>query len=288
MIKFFLRMCSLLPLRAAHALGAALARLLIIFPNQPKHICQTNVRLCFPHLSAGEQQQLVKKILVETGKTATEIGALWLWDTQRILNLVKKVSGEEAVEAAKNNNRGIILAAPHHGAWEMCGLYISSHYPLTALYRPPRMAGLETLIRNARQRAGGRYVPTNAQGVKALYQTLRNNEFVGILPDQDPRNEGGVFAPFFGVEANTMSLLPRLARKSQAAVFFIFAERLTKGQGYHIRIIPADDAIASADMREAASALNRGVEQCVAHCPEQYQWVYKRFRSRPQGEPGLY
>ena len=287
-IKWLIRFFALLPLPIAHVCGAWLARLLIWLPNKPKRICQTNIRLCFPHLSTVERNAFVKQALIETGKTVSETGALWLWPKTKLLNLVKQVSGEAALQEAVKQNRGVIIAAPHIGAWEMVGLYWSALHPFTALYRPPKMKQLDQFIRRARERCGSRLVPTNAQGVKALYQGIRKNEFIGILPDQDPGVDGGVYAPFFGIEANTMTLLPRLARKSGAAVFFVFAERLAKGCGYHMHIIPAPEGIDSANTTIAATALNLGVEQCIRLSPAQYQWIYKRFKRRPGNEAGFY
>ncbi len=287
-IRFLIRFWSLLPLRLAHACGAVLAHIVMWFPNKPMNICRTNICLCYPKMSAAQQQSLVKRIFMETGKTVTEIGALWLWRRDKVLDLVKKVSGEEALLEAVAQKRGVIIAAPHIGAWEMVGLYWASRFPMTSLYRPPKMSELDQFVRSARERSGARLVPTNTQGVKALFHAIRKNEFIGILPDQDPGDEGGVFAPFFGIETNTMTLLPRLARKSGAAVFFVFAERLPKGLGFHMHVIPATNDIASADLVTAATALNQGVERCIQLCPEQYQWIYKRFKRRPTGESSLY
>jgi KDO2-lipid IV(A) lauroyltransferase len=287
-VKFLIRFWSLLPLRLAHACGAILAHIVIWFPNKPMNICRKNVRLCYPELSAAQQQALVKRIFVETGKTVTEIGALWLWPKDRLLKLVKKISGEEALLKAVEQKRGVIIAAPHIGAWEMVGLYWASRFPMTSLYRPPKMSEFDQFVRSARERCGARLVPTNTQGVKALLHAIKKNELIGILPDQDPGDEGGVFAPFFGIETNTMTLLPRLARKSGAAVFLVFAQRLPKGQGFHMHVIPAPEDIASADLLTAATALNQGVERCIRLCPTQYQWIYKRFKKRPAGEPGFY
>lgn len=288
LLKLAVRCWALLPLRVAHGQGALLARLLIWLPNKPKKICQTNIARCYPQLSAAQQKSLVKNILIETGKTVTEIGALWLWPQQKLLKLVKSVSGEEALRAAMEQKRGVIVASPHIGAWEMAGLYWSSRYPFTALYRPPRMTELGEFVRSARERYGSRLVPTNATGVKALFQGIKNNEMIGILPDQDPGDDGGVFAPFFNIPVNTMTLLPRLARKTHAAVFFTFAERLPKGRGYHIHVLPAAETIASDDLVTAARAVNEGVEQCIQLCPAQYQWIYKRFKRRPPGQKGFY
>lgn len=287
-IRFLIRFWSLLPLRLAHASGAVLARIVLWFPNKPANICRTNIRLCYPTMSAAQQQALVKRIFTQTGKTVTEMGALWLWRKDKVLGLVKKISGEEALLEAVARKRGIIIAAPHIGAWEMVGLYWASRFPMTSLYRPPKMSEFDPFVRSARERSGARLVPTNTQGVKALFHAIRKNEFIGILPDQDPGDEGGVFAPFFGIETNTMTLLPRLARKSGAAVFFVFAQRLSRGQGFHMHVVPAPQDIASADLVTAATALNQGVERCIQLCPEQYQWIYKRFKKRPEGEPGFY
>jgi len=288
LIKLAIHFWSLLPLRMAHGLGAALARLLIWLPNKPRTIGEINIRLCYPDLPPTQQKNLLRNVLIETGKTVTETGALWLWPPARLLKLVKSVSGEELLLAAVKQERGVIIAAPHIGAWELVGLYLSSRYPFTALYRPPRISALDQFIRVARERCGSRLVPTNAAGVKALFQGIRKNEFIGILPDQDPGEDGGVFAPFFSISANTMTLLPRLARKSGAAVFFVFAERLPKGHGYHMHILPAAVTIADDDPVRAATAVNEGVERCIRLCPAQYQWIYKRFKRRPPGEARFY
>ena len=130
-------------------------------------------------------------------------------------------------------------------------------------------------------------MPSDAGGVRSLYQTLREGGVVAILPDQEPGAGGGVFAPFFGIEAQTMLLLSRLARKTGAAVFFGYCERLPGGR-YRMRFHAAGPDIADSDPRTAATALNRGVEACVRECPAQYAWSYRRFRTRPPGEPPLY
>jgi KDO2-lipid IV(A) lauroyltransferase len=97
-----------------------------------------------------------------------------------------------------------------------------------------------------------------------------------------------VYAPFFGEPALTMTLLPRLARRTGAAVLFVFVERLPRARGYRMHWLPAPEGIADADPVISATALNRGVEACVALCPEQYQWTYRRFKARPDGGPNRY
>jgi KDO2-lipid IV(A) lauroyltransferase len=159
---------------------------------------------------------------------------------------------------------------------------------MTSLYRPPRQAYLGKLIRQGRERAGASLVPTDAGGVRALYKALGRGELIAILPDQDPDRAAGVFAPFFGVQANTMTLLSRLASKSDATVLMAYAERLANGEGYHLHFENTEDALADTDTLLATTQLNHAVEQCALQHPAQYQWAYKRFKTRPEGEGRFY
>jgi KDO2-lipid IV(A) lauroyltransferase len=170
----------------------------------------------------------------------------------------------------------------------MAGLYYSSRYPLTILYRPSRV-GMDELSCQGRGRLGGRVVATDAAGIRALLGALRRGEVLGILPDQDPGEEGGgVFASFFEIAASTMTLVSRLALKTGAPVFLTWAERLPQGRGYTLHLQPLPDVTAAASLEESATALNRGVEAAVRTLPAQYLWAYKRFKTRPLGQPKLY
>ena len=287
-ITSLLRLTALLPLPLTHAIGALLGWLLWRIPSAPRRIAARNLALCFPELTPTERDRLLRRNLMETGRGLLELGPLWLWPGQRVLALVRgSVAGEEALAATVRQQRGAILLTPHLGAWEMAGLYYSSRHPLTILYRPSRL-GLDELSVRGRGRVGGKVVATDARGVRALLTSLRNGEILGILPDQDPGEEGGVFAPFFGIAANTMTLVSRLALKTGVPVFLTWAERLPCGRGYalHLRALP--EVTAAASLEVSAAALNQGVEAAVRSLPAQYLWVYKRFKTRPPGEAKLY
>src|SRR3569623_1838123 len=182
----------------------------------------------------------------------------------------------------------LIRPAERRGRLKPCEHACSARYPLTSLYRPPRMREMDALVRRGRERLGARLVPVDAGGVRALYQTLARGEVIGMLPDQEPGAGNGLFAPLFGIEANAMALLPRLAIKAGAPVIFCYAERLSWGRGYHLHFIPAPSAIQAAPIEHAVRVMNEGVEALVRRCPQQYQWGYKRFRTRPAGEKPLY
>jgi len=149
-----------------------------------------------------------------------------------------------------------------------------------------------SMPRRVELRARGALAPEQVRaegaGVRTLYKRLQAGGTVGILPDQQPKQGDGEFAPFFGVPALTMVLLPRLAQRTGATVLFAFAERLPHGAGFRVRFRAAPDGIAAADLPTAVAALNRGVEECVQLAFEQYQWHYKRFQLRPDGGTNPY
>ncbi|MDS4020348.1 MAG: lysophospholipid acyltransferase family protein [Candidatus Competibacter sp.] len=290
-ITGLLRLAAILPLPLAHAIGALLGWLLWRLPCAPQRIAERNLTLCFPELAPAERDRLLRRNLMETGKGLLELGPLWLWRGERVLGLIQgPVAGEAELTVSANRKQGAILITPHLGAWEMAGLYYSSRHPLTILYRPSRV-GLDELSRKGRGRLGGRVVATDASGLRALLTALRKGEVLGILPDQDAGGMGdgdSKFAPFFGVAASTMTLVSRLALKTGAPVFLTWAERLPGGRGYglHLRALP--EVTAAASLEDSVAAMNRGVEAAVRSLPAQYLWVYKRFKTRPPGEPKLY
>ncbi len=287
-ITGLLRLTSLLPLPLTHAIGVWVGGLLWWIPNDLRRIASRNLLLTFPEMPVADRERLLRRNLWETGKLLLELGPLWLWRGERVLALVRgAVAGEEALTDTVRRRRGAILLTPHLGAWEMAGLYYSSRHPLTILYRPSRL-GLDELSVRGRGRLGGKVVATDARGVRSLLTALRDGEILGILPDQDPGDEGGVFAPFFGISASTMTLVSRLTRNTGAPVFLTWAERLPRGRGFalHLRALP--EVTAAGSLEESAAALNRGVEAAVRSLPAQYLWAYKRFKTRPPGEPKLY
>ena len=288
LLKIFIRVFSLLPLPVVHFIGVTLAWGFILVPNKRRSTTKTNLALCFPELTNKQRSRLLRKSLLETGKGVVETGVLWYWSKKRILAQIKKVVGKEILDQAMSSGKGCILAAPHLGSWEIIGVYASPQYPMTIMYRPSPQAGMDKLMRKARERVGATLVPTGRGGVKSLYAALGKGELIGILPDQDPGPGGGIFTPFFGTQANTMTLLSRLAAKTGATVLFGYAERLSFGRGYCIHFIKGSSEINLKDTTTSCTAVNAGVEKCVRVLPDQYLWCYKRFRCRPDGEAHFY
>ena len=287
LIKLSLRLCAYLPLRVVHALGAGAGWLLARFPNDARHVARINLARCCPQLDAAARRRLTEQCLIETARTALETGPLWHWDRDRIRRLAQGAEGEDLLEQSLAAGRGAILAIPHLGAWEMVGAYCSMRHPMTSLYRPPRLDNLDALMKTARERFGARLVPSDTAGVRALIKAARHGGLLGILPDQEPRYGNGIFSPFFGIPAYTMTLLARLAQQTGAPIFITYAERLARGSGYRLHFRPLALADGSST-EEITAAVNAAIEDCVLRIPQQYQWSYKRFKTRPPGEPRFY
>jgi KDO2-lipid IV(A) lauroyltransferase len=291
LIIYLLSGVARLSLVSAQRIGVLLGWLLYLLPNRERHNARVNIELCFPGMASRERDRLLRRALIESAKTILEMPGIWRRDVERALRATHPGEGWDLPTQALAKGKGVIIAAPHLGAWELAGHRLAQMAPITLLYRPPREPSIEPLILEGRRRGGARLVPTSAAGVKALFEALKRGEMVGILPDQQPRHAGrsaGVFAPFFGVPALTMVLVNRLARRTGAETLYTYVERLPTGEDYRMHFLPAPPGIADADSEKAAAALNLGVERCVRRCPEQYQWTYRRFSVRPDGERSPY
>lgn len=281
LIKPFINLFALLSLKNCHRLASMIGHLLSIIPNRSLHVTKTNIQLCFPKMESKQQQQLIKNSLIETSKTLAEAILMWQWNKDKLFHLIKKVNGEDQIQEAMNNKQGVILALPHIGNWELLALYCSSKYPTTTMYQKPKLAQFDSLIKNGRERFGARLVPTDNQGIRAMLKALTKNQLICVLPDQEPKEGNGIFAPFFNIQTYSMTLISRLANKTNAQVFTAYSKRLAHGKGYEINFSPIDN-INVESTKDSVTHLNAAVEKCIREIPEQYQWSYKRFRRQPK------
>lgn len=288
LLKLFFHLFVRLPKFATYSIGVFIGWILWVSNGRSRKIAEKNIRACFPNVNAERHEEICKKSLVEMGRAMSELPRLWTASQDGLLSLIKRVEGLHHVENAMQSGKGIICLTPHLGAWEIMGLYMSIKYPMTTLYRPPTLVSLEEIMVAGRTRFGVNLVPTDVQGVRGLLKALKKGEMLGILPDQDPGASGGEFAPFFGIQANTITLVSRLVKKTDAATIVCFAERLPKEQGYVLHIQEPLKGVGSMNMEESLTELNRGIEDYIRQYPEQYQWSYRRFKTRPKGEASFY
>lgn len=274
----------------AHRIGYIFGWLLNTVPNKSKQIAKKNIEICLPELNPKEQKTLLRRTLNESGKTLSEMGIMWLANSERVLHMIKNIEGEEHLKSALANHKGILLAMPHIGSWELVNLYAARHYPVTSLYKPPHMRSLDNIIKESRQRTGATLVPTDTRGIRAVSKALKNNEVIVILPDQHPppQLKNGIFSDFFNYPAYSATLMSKLAAKSNSEIIYAYTKRLAKGEGFTLVFQPATENDAKADIQHSVDIMNKDIETVIRDCPEQYQWTYKRFKHRPNGEKRFY
>lgn len=287
-VILFLRVISIFPLWLIHSIGFVIGNILFLTPSKLKIIANKNLQACFPELDHKKAKSLLRRTLIENSKTALEFGYLWFRQPEFLLKKIVAVKGADILDDNFSKNDGIILAAPHLGQWEIIGLYCAERYPSCYLYKKPKIAQLEKIMIKARQRTSAKTVPTDTSGIKKMFQALRQGMLIGILPDQDPSSGDGVFAPFFGISAKTMVLLSRFAAKTNSPVFLTYAERLSYGRGFKLHFKKIEGDIYSKDLTQSTTELNKVIEAAIRQIPSQYQWTYKRFKSRPEGEEKFY
>ncbi|MET4026614.1 KDO2-lipid IV(A) lauroyltransferase [Marinobacter sp. MBR-99] len=288
LIAGLLRIVSYLPLGAAQFIGKWLGLLAWKLGGRPKKITDINLDICLPELTEEQRRDLSRDSLAHTGMTALEIPLMWEWPVDKCLGLIKETEGLELVDEALATGKGLILLAPHLGNWELAGLFFSSRYKMAALYSPPHIKEFEDYMIRVRGRLGSELVRGDRKGLMRLMGILKEGGVAGILPDQSPRGKTNAYAPFFGMDVMTMTLVGKLVQKTGANVLVTYAERLPNGEGFKILVTRAEPGIGAEDTVAGATALNQSVEKVVRMTPEQYQWEYKRMRHRPPGNPNPY
>jgi Kdo2-lipid IVA lauroyltransferase/acyltransferase len=273
-----------LSLRGSHRVGRWLGRLVGRMDRRDTRIAHGNIARCFPELDASAQAALVAATLAETARTLLETLRLWTRPFGSQLAWIVDVVGREHLDRARQGGRGVIVAAPHLGNWELLNQYLATLGPLAIVYRAPEQRFLEPLLLQGRGGTRIAQLRADPSSVRGMLKHLRGGGMLGLLPDQRPKSGEGEWAPFFGQPARTMTLLPRLAQSAGVDVVFGFAERLTGGRGFRLHFLPAPGGLLDPDPLRATAALNAGVEACTRIAPAQYQWTYRRF---PRALPPL-
>lgn len=271
---FIFRILSRLPLRAVHALGALLGRLIyLLSPTYRRHVRENLAQ-------AGIDPALRGAVAAESGKQMLELARIWLRPLEEANALVVEVVGRDCLDAALAEGRGVLFLTPHLGCFEITAQYLSSFGDITVLYRPPKSAAAQELILTGRKRAQLHLAPADLSGVRALIKALKKGQMVGMLPDQAPKTGEGVWLNFFGRPAYTMTLAARLS-ETGATTLLTWGERLPQGRGYRIHFQPLTPPL-SGTTQERAQQINHAVEALVRQCPAQYLWGYNRYK-RPRG-----
>ena len=234
-----------------------------------------------------ELRRLARANAAEIGKGVTELAWVLYRPLDEVAAQVRERVGWEAIEELRATRRPIVFVTPHLGAYDVAGRYLWTYLPILAMYRPHKVFWIDRVLREGRNRGAApdrtNVAPATLAGVRMVLKHLRGGGCSVVLPDQVPGRGEGEWVDFFGRPAYTMTLPARLQQASGAAVVFCYAERLSRGAGYRLHLVPLPEPL-PADRHEAARRINAMVEHLVRGCPKQYLWGYNRYK-RPAGAP---
>ncbi|WP_458070120.1 LpxL/LpxP family Kdo(2)-lipid IV(A) lauroyl/palmitoleoyl acyltransferase [Rhodanobacter sp. BL-MT-08] len=275
-----------LPYAALLWLGRRLGGLVMRVPSARRHIAETNIALCYPELDAAAQRRLVDDNLRDIGLMLVEFALGWMGSERKIAGIPIVIEGLEHLEQARARGQGVLLVGGHFSHLELCARLVSQRIRISGMYRKMDSAVFEWAVLRARLD----YATTmfDKDDLRGTVKYLRSGGTLWYAPDQDMRSKDSVFVPFFGVPAATITATHHLARLSGAAVIPFFHRRLPDGAGYALRLGAPLENVPSADALDDTARVNGCIEQMVRESPEQYLWVHKRFKSRPEGQPTLY
>jgi KDO2-lipid IV(A) lauroyltransferase len=233
-------------------------------------------------LAGLDNAQVRRAAIAHAGQMLTETPALWLRPQAEVAAMVREVHGLDPALAARARGKALLFLAPHMGCFEIVAQYAGQRIPMTVLYRAPKVAWLDPLMREGRSRGSVRLAPADFRGVRDVLAALKRREAAGFLADQVPGKGEGVWEPYFGKLAYTATLAPKLARREDVACFLAYARRLPRGQGYSLTLRPLPPALPG---ESDARHINRALEELVRECPEQYLWGYNRYKTPGGAKP---
>ena len=281
-----LRASVALPQPARLSLGRTLGRIAWQAAGGRRRVAEANLRLCLPELDGGARRILVRRHFEAAATGVLEAALAWWGDPRRLLALAEP-EGLEHLERLRRQGRGALVLTAHFTTLEIAAHLLSLLHPGRAVYRPLRSPVFDRIMRAARARRVENGQVIERGDVRALLRALREGAAVWYAPDQDHGIHHGVFAPFFGVPAATVTATSRLARATGAAVVPYHPERTPEGR-YRLLIEPPLEDFPGPDPAADAARINALIEGWVRRVPEQYLWTHRRFKTRPEGMPDPY
>lgn len=275
-----LRVVNLLPFKVQLMVGGWLGRIIYLLAKSRRHVARVNIGLCFPELTSIEQERLVKDVFINNGIGIIETAMAW-WSDRDSFRARVRLEGQEHLEQALSEGRGVILLGAHFSTLDLGGLLFSLYYPLSTMYRPHNNPLMEYFIQRGRLRSIDKLI--DRSDFRTLIRALKANEIVWYAPDQDFGERHSVYAPFFGVPAATVTATDRLARMNKSKVIMLTHHRESDGQ-YRLVIHPAIEEFPRNTEEESAERINEELERGIRINPAQYMWIHKRFKSHPKGK----
>lgn len=275
-----LYLVCMMPLRTRWAIGSLLGRSAYHLARHRRDIVQTNIALCFPDLSAREQDQLVRDNFVSSGISLIETALVWFKPAESFVHLVD-IEGLEHLRQARSEGKGVLLVGMHLSTLDFCGAVLACFENFDVMYRRNKNPLLEAVMTLGRQRTFLSAIERS--DVRGVIRRLRQGSIVWYGPDQDYGRKVSVFAPFFGVPAATITATSRIAGMTDAAVIVFSHYRNLQNGRYRIHISPPLADFPSDDEQDDCRRINQLIEDAIRQAPEQYWWVHRRFKTRPPG-----
>lgn len=277
-----------MPYRWHLACSRGLGGLAMKLAKRRRKVAERNIELCFPELDEQQRAQLVRVNLNSTMMAFFETGLAWFGARRRLRKLFT-IEGLEHFEQAKEEGQGAVLLAMHFTHLDLGAAFLSMTYSIDGLYRPHNNAVYDFVQRRCRQRHTDDGIAIPRQDMRQMVRRLRQGRVVWYAPDQDyGAKRPHLFAPFFGVPAATITGTSQLARMGRAKVIPFTHFRREDGSGYDVKIYPPLESFPEGDEQRDVERINGFIEARVRECPEQYMWVHRRFKTRPEGEPSFY
>lgn len=280
---FILWLLHFLPLPLLAKVGNTLGWLLFRFAKERYHVADTNLRLCFPELSDDARRELVKRNFQAFGRSLLERGILW-WSPASRIQALTQVIGFEHIQAI--TPQPIILLAPHFVGLDVAGSWLTQNVNLVSVYANQKNPLFHDLLLRGRSRFGNPQLYARQQGLRPIVKAVKAGLPFYYLPDQDLATKDGLFVPFFGIPAATLNTVSRLASMTGAKVIPVTTKLLP--DGYQVQFYPAWENYPTEDLYADTRRVNEFIEDRVREMPEQYFWLHKRFKTRPEGEAKFY
>jgi len=280
-----LRLVSLLPYKPLMTVGKTLGNAIRLIAASRRKIADINLEHCFPNKTRAERNRIRYRCFQNIGISLVEMSMCWWWSDERLRPLVE-IQGREHLDAVFASGRGAILLAGHFTSLEISGRMIALHMPFNAMYRTQSNSMFDSYLYTRRSQYIENMV--SRKNTRQLLRGIRNKIPTWYAPDQDFRLEKNVFAPFMGVQTATITASSRIAQATGCAMLPIYPERKQDGSGYILRIDTPLVNFPSGDDLKDATAINRSIEHYARLHPENYMWIHRRFKTRPEGEPPFY
>ena len=267
------------------AIGRAIGWILYQLSSRRRSIAQTNIALCFSHLTASERQYMLRQTFADNGVGIIETAMAW-WSSRDTLSRRVSIEGGKFIEHAQKQGRGVLLVGAHYTSLDLGGILLAPSYPYYATYQRHGNALMDSIIRRGRLN----HLPgmVEREDIRQVMRLLKQGKIVWLAPDQDVGLDRSVFAPFFGIDAATTPIVSRLALATGAKVLQFSHHRTHQDQRYLLTVSDSLASIPSGDLVADATKLNAAIEAKIRLKPSQYLWLHRRFKTRPNNGPTIY